>query len=360
MIPDANRPNAVRNSAGATLPVGSDEDTLAGYARHKVDASTQRVGPVTPENGYRTDMTLGPAGRLAIGALFVSVSSVLIDLADTTPGTATFYRCALSLPFLVVLAAVERRRRRGLQRDEVLLALLAGAFFAGDGMLWTRAIAEVGAGLSTVVVNVQVIGVPLLAWAVDGETIPGRFVAWVPVMILGVALTAGLVGGGASGTNPVWGTVHSVLAAACYSVFLYLLRRTGMAGRPIQNYFVVMASTAVVALVAGWFWHGTDLTPGAQVLGWLLGSAVAGMVIGWLLVATSSPQLPSHVGAALLMLTPVGALVLSAVALHERPTVLQLTGCVLILLGAYFSGNRLTGRRTDRAPDRPRPERPSP
>jgi drug/metabolite transporter (DMT)-like permease len=306
----------------------------------------------------------GPSVRLGAGALFVSVSSVLIDLAGTTPGTASFYRCALSLPFLAVVAQVERRRHRAPDRTEILLGLLAGAFFAGDMLLWTRAIDEVGAGLSTVVVNVQVIGVPLLAWLIDRERAPLRFVAWVPVMILGVALTAGLVDGGAAGTDPVWGTIHAVLAAACYSVFLYLLRRTGMAGRPVQNYFVVIAAAGVVSLVAGSLWRGVDLTPGLRVIAWLTGVAVAGTVVGWLLVATYSPRLPSHVGAALLMLTPVGALVLSAVVLHERPTVLQLIGAVLILAGAYFSGNRLgirlRGRRTGRAPDRRGPAPRSP
>ncbi|HZX02058.1 DMT family transporter [Kribbella sp.] len=299
----------------------------------------------------------GPAVRLGVGALFVSVSSVLIDLARTTPGTASFYRCVLSLPLLAVVAALERRRHRSLDRNQILLALLAGVFFAGDMLFWTRAIEEVGAGLSTVVVNVQVVGVPLLAWAIDGETVPRRFVAWVPVMLLGVALTAGLVDGGAAGTNPVSGTIHAVLAAACYSVFLYLLRRNGANGRPVQNYFVVIASAGVASLIGGALWHGVDLTPGLRVIGWLIGVAVAGTVVGWLLVATNSPLLPSHVGAALLMLTPVGALVLSAVVLHERPTVLQLIGSVLIVAGAYFSGNRLRVRRTGRARGRPRPGR---
>ncbi|TQJ17346.1 DMT family transporter [Kribbella jejuensis] len=308
----------------------------------------------------RSGQRAGPGFRLAAGALFVSVSSVLIDLARTTPGTASFYRCALSLPLLAVVALVERHHGRALGRAEVLISLVAGVFFAGDMLLWTRAIEEVGAGLSTVVVNVQVVGVPLLAWAIDGETVPRRFIACVPVMLVGVALTAGLVGGGTTGTDPVWGTVHAVLAAACYSVFLYLLRRNGSTGRPVQNYFVVIASAGLVSLVAGWFWRGVDLTPGFRVIGWLIGVAVAGTVVGWLLVAMNSSKLPSHVGAALLMLTPVGALVLGTVVLHERPTWLQLTGCVLIVAGAYLSGNRLRVRRTDRVPDRPRPEPGSP
>jgi drug/metabolite transporter (DMT)-like permease len=89
------------------------------------------------------------------------------------------------------------------------------------------------------------------------------------------------------------------------------------------------------------------------VIGWLIGVAVAGTVVGWLLVATYSPRLPSHVGAALLMLTPVGALALGSIVLGERPTVLQLIGCLLILIGTYFSANRLTGRRTGRVRRRP-------
>jgi len=51
----------------------------------------------------------------------------------------------------------------------------AGALFAGDMLLWTQAIGEVGAGLSTVLVNVQVVMVALLAWAVDREPVPHRF-----------------------------------------------------------------------------------------------------------------------------------------------------------------------------------------
>ncbi|MFF0791340.1 EamA family transporter [Streptomyces spiralis] len=47
---------------------------------------------------------------MAIGALCVSASAVLLDLAGTAPGTASFYRCVLALPALLVPAAAEHRR----------------------------------------------------------------------------------------------------------------------------------------------------------------------------------------------------------------------------------------------------------
>jgi drug/metabolite transporter (DMT)-like permease len=321
--------------------------------------------------------TRHPAWGMAAGALSVSVSAVLLALAGTDPGTASFYRCVLALPVLALLAVPERRRAGPMPPRQYGLALLAGVVFAGDMLLWTQSIGEVGAGLSTVLVNVQVVLVPLLAWTVDREPVPRSFLLWVPVIVAGVVLTGGVIEGGARGSDPVWGTVHAVLAAVCYSVFLFLLRRGGQGGHVRQPYAVIIATTAVVSLLAGLLGYGMDFTPGRQALGWLLVSAASSQVVGWLLVAACAPRLASHVGAVLLLLTPVGALVLGAVVLGEQSTWLQLTGCVLILISAYFAATRaprarpkqqrsarprryLTRHSPRRAPPRGRAPRPAP
>ena len=309
----------------------------------------QSEAPASAEHQVR--LIPRPALTLAIGALLVSVSSVLIDLSAVSPGTASFYRCLLALPFLLALAWYERRDQARPARRAGLVAAIAGAFFAGDMLLWTQAIAEVGAGLSTVLVNVQVVLVPLLAWLVDRERVTRRYLYWVPVLIVGVVLSSGILGGAAVGSEPVAGTVHALLAAVCYTAFLYLLRRGGSRGSPVQNYVVVIAVAGLVSLVAGALWRGVDLAPGWAPIGWLLGVAVAGTVLGWLLVATMSPRLPSHVGAVLLMLTPVGAVILGAIVLGERPTIVQLAGCGLILAGAYLGTHRLPHRSRARADD---------
>ncbi|MEU1416801.1 DMT family transporter [Streptomyces sp. NPDC005731] len=284
-------------------------------------------------------VTRYPVWSMAIGALSVSGSAVLLDLARTSPGTASFYRCALALPALLALAAAERRRVGAFPRHRYGLAVSAGALFAGDMLMWTQAIGEVGAGLSTVLVNVQVVMVPLLARAVDREPVPRRFLWWLPVLLVGVVCTGGVLEqGGTVGADPLRGTVHAVLAAVCYSGFLYLLRRGGHTGQVRQVYTAVVASAAVVSLAAGLLWYGFDPAPGWRALGWLLAVAACSQVVGWLLVATASPRLASHVGAVLLLLTPVGAVVLGAVVLGERPTPLQLAGCGLILVSAYAMG----------------------
>ena len=81
--------------------------------------------------------------------------------------------------------------------------MAAGVLFAGDMLLWTMAIAEIGAGLSTVLVNTQVVLVPLLAWLVDRELVTHRYLVALPVVIVYFVLqrwfVSGLTVGGVKG-----------------------------------------------------------------------------------------------------------------------------------------------------------------
>lgn len=289
-------------------------------------------------------MRIQPVWGMATAALCVSASAVLIGLSPVSPGTASFWRCLIALPPLTVVAVRERRAAGPPSPRATGFAVLAGVLFAGDMLLWTRAIFEVGAGLSTVLVNLQVVLVPLLAWAVDREALTWRFAACVPVMLVGVGLTAGLAEHAPAGADPGWGTVHAVLAAVCYAGFLFLLRRGGRGGPPVQPYLFVMASAAVVSLAVGACWHGVDLTPSPAALGLLAAAAAIAQVVGWLMVAVCSPRLPSRVGAGLLLLTPIGSVALGALVLGERPSPLQLAGCVLILGGAFVPARRAAER----------------
>ncbi|MFC7302625.1 DMT family transporter [Streptomyces monticola] len=287
---------------------------------------------------------------VAVGALSLSLAPVLIDLSGTDAATASFYRCLLALPFLLPVVLPEYRREGLPGRRQYAYGLAAGVCFAGDMVLWTQAIREVGAGLSTVLVNIQVVLVPLLAWLVDREPVPRRFLFWLPVLVAGTALTGGLVDSGTSGSDPQAGTVHAVLAALCYSGFLFLLRKGGFQGHVKVTYMLVVVTAAAVSALAGVVHYGLDFAPGLPAVALLALAAVSSGVIGWLLVAIHSPHLASHVGAVLLLLTPVGALGLGVAVLGERPTALQLVGCALILAAAYFTVGR-RGRPSRAAAD---------
>jgi len=288
-----------------------------------------------------------PVLATSIGALGVATSGLFVALSAASPGTASFFRCLLAIPLLAPLALAERGATGRMSPAQREWAVIAGVLFAADALLWTQAIYEVGVGLSTVLVNTQVVLVPLLAVVIDREPLSRRFLVTLPVIVAGTLLTGGVFETGVTGAAPVAGTVHAVLAALCYSGFLILLRRGGPDRPLVQSYLAIMASAAVFAVVGGSIWRGFNAAPGWGPIGWLALTALSGQVLGWLFVAAGSPRLRVEVGSALLLLTPVGALLLAAVVLGEVPSALQILGCVLVLGSAWLmtTNSRREARR---------------
>ena len=131
--------------------------------------------------------------RLAalLGAMCIAFSGILYRWAEVSPSTGTVFRALFGLPLLGFVAWLEHRRYGGLPARTVRLAAVAGVFFAGDLLFWHHAIEAVGAGLATVLGNLQVLVVGVVAWLAFGER-PSRstFVA-LPVVLVGVALISG-------------------------------------------------------------------------------------------------------------------------------------------------------------------------
>ncbi len=285
-----------------------------------------------------------PVPALLVGAVCVALSSVFVPLTHVSTATVTFFRSLLALPILVPLAIAEARRAPARSVRARVMAPVAGLLLAGDILLWNEGIADSGAGIATVIVNAQVILVPLLGWIFLRERPGLRFAASIPVMLAGVALAGGLIGSGASGKNPVQGAIFASVAAVCYAGFLFLLRQASDSDHIVVPVTESAATAGLVALVVGPFWHGLDLLPGWAAFGWLLAIALAGQVASYLLIAGALPHLQAGVGAALLLLQPIGSVLLGALILSERPTLVQYGGCAVVLVALYLA---VIGARRD-------------
>jgi drug/metabolite transporter (DMT)-like permease len=116
-----------------------------------------------------------PRLLLVTGALCLSGSVIFVKLADVDFATAAFLRCAIALVVLVPFALAERRRHARRTRHCSATASPAGLCLGIDYSMWTAGILDVGAGIATVLVNVQVLAFPLLAGVFDGTAIGRRF-----------------------------------------------------------------------------------------------------------------------------------------------------------------------------------------
>ena len=289
-------------------------------------------------------LTGRPTVAAAAGAACIASSATLVRLADVEPATAAVFRCLYALPILALLMVREDRRYGPRSRQERHLALGAGVFFAIDLVLWHHAIASVGAGIATVLGNLQVVFVGVLAWWLLHERPSARLVAAVPVVLVGVVLISGVVGSGAYGDDPVLGVVFGLGTSVAYAGFLLLLRHGSrdlrrVAGPLFDATLVGAVLSAALGPVAG----GLDLVPSWPAHGWLVTLALTSQVVGWLLITVSLPRVPAALTSVILLLQPVASVALSAAVLDERPSSVQLLGCAIVLAGVVAA---TAGRRT--------------
>ena len=285
------------------------------------------------------------------GALLIAFSGILVRLADVAPATAAVFRLVYALPVLALLAARETRRYGRRSGADRRVAVAAGAFFAADLMFWHYAIIYVGAGLSTVLANSQVVLVGLVAWLVLGERPHHRVLMAVPVLLVGVTMISGVFGEGAYGQDPLLGVVFGLVTAVAYAGFLLTLRAGNThPSRPAGPLFDATLSAAVCAALAGLLLNDIQFAPSWPAHGWLVLLALGSQVLAWLLISVSLPRLPAVVTSMLLMLQPVRAVVLGALLLAEAPSPVQLAGVGAVLAGIIVAAS---GRRVSQPPTAP-------
>jgi drug/metabolite transporter (DMT)-like permease len=294
-----------------------------------------------------------PRGCALAGAATIAFSSILVRLSHGSPSTVAIFRCVYALPILGLLARREDQRYGPRTWRDRRAGLASGVFFAIDLMLWNHSIIDVGAGLATVLANIQVVVLPLVAWALLSEP-PGRQILLaLPVSLIGVLLISGVLEHGAFGRDPTRGTLFGLGAGVAYVGFLLLLRQGGSdvrdrtephgrddavpdTGPPMHRIagplFDATLVSAVVCVVAGVVIGDARLVPTWPSAGWLFTLAISSQVVGWLLIGTSLPRLPAALGSVLLTVQPIGSVALAALILGESPTSLQLAGVALVLL----------------------------
>ncbi len=272
----------------------------------------------------------------AAGVAAISFSPILIRAAgDGSDMTIAFFRAAYALPFLVVIYWVLRARDQRPLRSRVM-AGASGVVLALDLAFWHASIRQLGAGLATVIVYVQVIFVALLAWLLFGEKPARRSVALLPLILLGIFLISGAGSADAYGDNPALGTVQAIVAGLLYAMFILLLRQSGKGHDSPSSGPLLDATigTAVVALLIGLAVEPDfSLAPSWPLHGWLLLLAIVAQVVGWLIITRAMPHLPALDTSILLLGQPMLAILWAGMIFDESLGSGQWLGVAIVLTG---------------------------
>jgi drug/metabolite transporter (DMT)-like permease len=232
------------------------------------------------------------------------------------------------------VAFAEWRRHGPLPRRSVVLAAIAGVAFTGDLLFWHHAIEAIGAGLATVLGNLQVIIVGFFAWLLLGERPSRATLLALPIVLVGVVLISGVIGSDAYGADPQLGILLGIATAICYSAYLLLIRRGGRdQRRPAGPVAIATVLVVICSFVIGEIGGDLDLTPGPASLFWLAMLGVSSQSAGYLLISISLPRLPAIVTSIILLSQPVMSMALAMILLDETPSPTQLLGVAFVIGG---------------------------
>jgi drug/metabolite transporter (DMT)-like permease len=300
--------------AGATTSVANKN-----FSAEKPRPLPPPAPPTAPPRLAFAALLLGSA-MLALGPLFVR-------LADTGPVAAGFWRLALALPILLLLARREVRvsGRTPLARPLLLIALGAGLFFAADLASW-----HVGIHM-TKMANATLFGnsasIILAVWAI---AIARRWPVWseASAVVLAVTGAALLMGESyeASRANLI-GDLFCLLAGILYAGYMLSMQRVRGSVGPWETLSLATAAGCVPLLITAWLLNEAILP-----VNWtpVLLLALSSQVIGQGLLVYALPHFSALVVGLSLLVQPAFAALIGWGVYGERLTLAEMAGGVLV------------------------------
>ena len=138
---------------------------------------------------------------------------------------------------------------------------------------------------------------------------------------------------GRDGANPQLGVLVGLGAAAGYAGYLLLIRKGRDMARVAGPIFDASVACALGSVLIGVISGDLNLVPSWPAHGWLVVLALSAQFAGGLLIAVALPRMPAVVTSLLLLTQPVLTVVLAFILVAETPSVFQLLGVLLVLLG---------------------------
>jgi len=277
---------------------------------------------------------------LLIGSSSLAFGPWLVRLSGTGPVAAGFWRLALALPFLFLLARVVRQPVRWPARGLATLIAVAAFLFAADLGLWHAGIHMTKLGNATLFGNLS-----SFAFAAWGLWLARKWPSFMQgsALLLAALGAALLMGSSAelSGRN-FRGDLLALTAGLLYTGYLIAVERARGSLAALPLLFLASAFGALmllpVSLALGEQVVPADFTP---VLMLALGSQVLGQ---GLLVYAIGALPPLVVGLALLTQPAISALV-GWVAYHETLSPLDWLGAAAIAIALVLVRLPGPGRR---------------
>jgi len=269
---------------------------------------------------------------LMAGNVALSLGPWFVRLADTGPVSAGFWRLALAVPVLVVLARANRQPLTGFPRGTWLAMAAAGLFFASDLASWHIGIGLTRMGNATLFGNAG--SLVVMVWGLVTLHRAPRFGEWAA---LASALGGAAILFGRSldiGTATAIGDLFCVTAGLLYAGYILLIQkhRAELGGWSLLTWSSIFGLPLLlgVALARGEPMLATNWWP-------VIGLAISSQLIGQGLLVYALKHFSAVVIGLALLTQPAVAVLVGWLAFGEVLAPLDFVGMGLVGAGLVLA-----------------------
>jgi drug/metabolite transporter (DMT)-like permease len=265
--------------------------------------------------------------QLIISNLLLAFGPWLVRMADTGPIAAGFWRIALAIPVLFVLAKLLKDPVRMPPRGLMWVLIAAGFIFAADLISWHLGIRMTKLANSNLLGNSTSFLLPLWVFF-STRTLPNRQQGLA--LALAGAGTAIMMGRSfeLSASNLI-GDILCFMAGAFYTLFLVMMTRVRDQIAPLPMLTIISVTSAPFFFLAA-FAAGEDIWP--HNWGPLILLAMGSQVIGQVLLLRTINHVSALLFGLLLLSQPIIGTTIGWLAYGEVLTTADWIGAALIAL----------------------------
>ena len=273
---------------------------------------------------------------LAIGVISVSLAAIFIRLAEAPPLVIATYRlCIASLVIIPVAWVRSGDELRHLSRQSIIMSLISGVFLALHFGLWISSLSYTSVATSVVLVTANPIFVAIASYLLFQEKLSKQTVLGIVMSIIGAVLIGS--GNWTLGPHPFFGGVLAMLGALAVAGYLLIGRRLRRSIGLLSYISLVYSSAAVLLLLSTLTFNYSLVGYSTTTYIMFVLLAVVPQLIGHSSLNWSLRFVPATLVTIAVLGEPVMATALAFLILNEAPTLSEIGGGILILVGIFVA-----------------------
>ena len=274
-----------------------------------------------------------------LGAVLISFSPVFVKLADLEPTVSGFYRVFIGSIVLVIIYLLKHKENPFNKKISIYI-IFGGIFFSLDLWFWHRSIIYVGPGLSTLLVNFQILILPFLALLFFNQKTQKIQIFAIFLGLLGLFLITGN-NWEISGYNYKIGVFFGLLTAASYAGYIISMKSIDHNAKvnsdPIFNLmFVSLVSAGLLFLYSTVEQESLSIN-GSSNLFWMISYSIFSHVLGWFFILNGLQKITAVSAGIILLTQPILSYVWEILIFQKIILPIELLGIVSVLLAMMIT-----------------------